>query len=98
MNLYITAYGARLTAKQGSFQVKNEDKKERYSPKKIESICLTRACMVSTDAISLAIRNDIPIVMVSRRACPWGGCGAISIRVFLKFVSNKPYFPNRMKP
>ncbi|MEZ4851040.1 MAG: CRISPR-associated endonuclease Cas1 [Bacteroidia bacterium] len=72
MDLFITSLGARLTCKKGMFQVKNETDLERLSPGKISSITLTRACMVSTDAFRLAIKYEIPIILVSGSGKPLG--------------------------
>ena len=70
MHLYLNDYPSRLTRDAGMFSVKNDEGEQRFSPLTLTSICLTRACMVSTDALMLASKHNIPIVVVQPNGRP----------------------------
>ena len=72
MNLVINSYDGQLKKEKGMFEVVIKDKLNHLSPSKIKSICLTNGCLISTDAINLAIQHNIPIVMMKRNGDPIG--------------------------
>ncbi|MEJ6950737.1 CRISPR-associated endonuclease Cas1 [Natronospora cellulosivora (SeqCode)] len=61
MQLVINTYGSYLHVVQNSFEIKNEEAKKRISAKKIDSILITTGAAVSTDAVKLALENNIEI-------------------------------------
>ena len=70
MHLYINDYPSRLTRDAGMFSIKNEEGETRFSPLQLSSICMTRACMVSTDALMLASKHNIPVLVVRPNGRP----------------------------
>ena len=72
MDLFINSYGGKLTQRKKQFRVKTETGTQLVSPAHLRSICFTQACMVSTDAMKLAMRHEIPMVIISRSGKPLG--------------------------
>lgn len=64
MELTITTYGSYLHVKDGCFEVKTDVNKAQFSPKKISSIHIATSAALSTDAIKLALDNNIDIVFL----------------------------------
>lgn len=64
MDLYLNTYGSYLHKVGDMFEVKVEDKKSKISPNKIKSIVMTTGAHISTDAIALAVKNNIDIVIL----------------------------------
>jgi len=61
MQLIINTYGSYLHVNQSSFEIRAEKEKKRISAKKIDSILITTGAAISTDAIKLALENNIEI-------------------------------------
>ncbi|AZO96389.1 CRISPR-associated endonuclease Cas1 [Halocella sp. SP3-1] len=61
MQLIINTYGSYLHVVQNSFEIKSEEEKKRISAKKIDSILITTGAAISTDAVKLALENNIEI-------------------------------------
>lgn len=61
MQLIINTYGSYLHVVQNSFEIKSEEDKKRISAKKIDSILITTGAAISTDAVKLALENNIEI-------------------------------------
>ena len=61
-----------IKQKDECFLFKNQDKKLDLSPMKIESIIISNKAMISTQAISLALENNIDLVFLDRYGFPIG--------------------------
>ncbi|PUU87370.1 MAG: CRISP-associated protein Cas1 [Halanaerobium sp.] len=61
MQLIINTYGSYLHVKQSSFEIKADGKKKRVSAKKVDSILITTGAAVSSDAVKLALENNIEV-------------------------------------
>lgn len=72
MQLVINTYGAYLKKNGECFVVKNEDKVFELSPRKVESIMITTSAYLSTDAVKLAMDNNIDIVFLDNHGSPYG--------------------------
>jgi CRISP-associated protein Cas1 len=72
MQLVINTYGAYLKKNGECFVIKNEDKVFELSPRKVESIMITTSAYLSTDAIKLAMDNNIDIVFLDHHGNPYG--------------------------
>lgn len=72
MQLFLNTYGTYLQKKDGMFQVKIDEVKRVISPKKISSIVISNSATVSTDAIQLALDNNIDIVFLDNFGNPLG--------------------------
>lgn len=66
MQLIINTYGSYLHVKQSSFEIKSDDKKKRVSAKKIDSILITTGSALSSDAVKLALENNIEIQFLDK--------------------------------
>ena len=64
MQLVINTYGSYLKKSGDLFVVKNEDKVFEVSAKKVNSIMITTSAYLSTDALKLAIENNIDVIFL----------------------------------
>ncbi len=72
MQLVINTYGAYLKKSGECFVVKKEDKVFEVSPRKVESIMITTSAYLSTDAVKLAMDNNIDIIFLDKYGSPYG--------------------------
>lgn len=67
MQLILDTKGLKLTKKRGSFLIEPEKGSPRLiSPKKLTSIAITQQVWISSDAVVLAIKNELPILFFDR--------------------------------
>lgn len=71
MQLVINTYGSYLQKEGDLFKVKAEDKIYEISPKKVSSILISTAAYITTDAIKLAMENNIDIVFLNEFGDPY---------------------------
>jgi len=72
MQLVINSYGTYLHVSDGLFEIQLNGEKKRVSPKKIRSICVTTGACMSTDAVKLAVENNIDILFLDQSGSPFG--------------------------
>ena len=72
MQLVLNTPGAYLSKKGECFQVKTGDEKNLVSCKKVQSILVTTGAAFSTDAIELAMQNNIDVIFLDRFGWPFG--------------------------
>lgn len=78
MQLYINTYGAYVHLKDETFEIRvrdketNEVKKHHFAASKVTGIILTTGASLSTDAIRLAIMNNVDIVITEKDGHPLG--------------------------
>ncbi|MHB1389672.1 MAG: CRISPR-associated endonuclease Cas1 [Thermoleophilia bacterium] len=72
MQLIINTYGAYLRRRGELFQVKVDDVISEVSARKVRSIIITTAATLSTDAIQLAVENNIDIIFLDKYGNPFG--------------------------
>lgn len=72
MQLVINSYGAYLRKNGNCFLVKREDKSFEVAVGKVNSILITTAAYITTDAIKLAVDNNIDIVFLDSHGDPYG--------------------------
>ena len=65
MQLILNTYGAYLHRTDDVFEVKVGEEKRRISPKKVRSILITTSVSFSSDAIELAVENNIDVVFMN---------------------------------
>ena len=70
--LVINTYGTYLKKKDDCFQLKNEDNVIDVSPKKIKSIVISTGCFLSSDALKLAVENNIDVIFLDEFGNPFG--------------------------
>ncbi len=66
MQLILDTAGLSLTTYRGAFQVIKGEHQRRISPKRITSIAITSHCVVHTQALELAAKNEIPVILFNR--------------------------------
>jgi CRISPR-associated protein Cas1 len=71
MQLVLNTPGSYLSRHEGLFQVKAGEKVVEVSPLKVQSILISTAAALSTDAIKLAIEHNIDILFVNSSGDPY---------------------------
>lgn len=66
MQLVLDTKGLQLSKKNNAFLVESPNATRSVSPKKLTSIAITANVIISSDAIVLAIKNQIPILFFDR--------------------------------
>ena len=72
MELIINTYGAYIQRRGGLFRVKTGEDVQELSAQKIKSIWIGTSATFSTDAVELAIENNIDIVFLNKFGDPFG--------------------------
>jgi len=72
MQLVINTRGAYLKKEKNCFLVKNDEKSFEVSADKVDSILITTAATITTDAIEFAVENNIDIVFLNHFGDPYG--------------------------
>ena len=72
MQLVINTYGSYLRKKGNCLLVRKDDKVFEVSVNKVDSILITTAAYISTDAIKFAVDNNIDIVFLDSYGEPYG--------------------------
>jgi len=72
MQLVINTYGSYLRKNGDCFLVKNEDKVFEISVRKVDSIMITTSAYLSTDALKMAIENNIDVIFLDEFGDPYG--------------------------
>jgi CRISPR-associated protein Cas1 len=72
VQLIVNTFGASLRKQGEQFLVQAGERKFAVSAHKVQSILLTTAAHLSTDAIELAVANNIDVVFLSKEGEPYG--------------------------
>ncbi len=72
MQLILNTYGSYLHQSDGIFEVKVDKEKTRISPKKVQSIVVTTGISLSSDAMQLAVENNIDVLFMDKFGNPFG--------------------------
>jgi CRISPR-associated protein Cas1 len=72
MQLVINTYGSYLRKSGNCFLVRKDDKNFEVAASKVNSILITTAAYITTDAIKLAVDNNIDIVFLDSHGEPYG--------------------------
>ncbi len=72
MQLVINTYGSYLQKNGDCFKVKTDEKVFEISCKKVSSILISTAAYITTDAIKMAMENNIDIVFIDEHGNPYG--------------------------
>lgn len=72
MQIILNDFGSFLGKKGNRFVVKTRDKKKEFAVSKIDQILIAAGSSVSTDAIKLALQNEIDIVFLTGYGKPLG--------------------------
>lgn len=72
MHLILNSYGTSLQQNQGRFVVYTQEGKDFLAPEKIRSISISKGAKVSSDAVLLAIENEIDLLFIDGKGMPQG--------------------------
>lgn len=72
MQLVINSYGSYLHKEGNCFKIKKDEKVFEVSVKKVSSILISTSAYITTDAIKLAMDNNIDIVFLDDFGNPYG--------------------------
>lgn len=72
MHLVLNTYGALLSRDEGLFLVTTQDGKQSFPPDRVTSISIGKAARVTSDAVLLAIRNEVDLLFVDDTGMPEG--------------------------
>lgn len=66
MQLILDTAGLTLTTNKGAFQVIKGTQERRIAPSRVSSIAITSHCIVHTQALELAAKSEIPVILFNR--------------------------------
>ena len=72
MDLVLNTFGACLTKDNDCFMVLHKDGKQRIPPADLRSIYISRGAQISSDAVLLAIENEIEVMFMDKSGEPVG--------------------------
>jgi CRISPR-associated protein Cas1 len=72
MELVLNTFGACLTKDNDAFMVLHKDGKQRIPPGDVKSIIVHRGIQISSDALLLAIANEIEVLFIEQSGKPAG--------------------------
>lgn len=72
MQLVINSIGTSISKNGECFKLKNNDKKQEISSKKVDQILITTGITITSDAMELALENNIDIVLIDKYGNPLG--------------------------
>ncbi len=72
MKIIINTPGSYIQKNGECFLLSNQEQKQEISVKKVEQIMITTAAAISTDAILLAVENNVDIVFLKYNGQPYG--------------------------
>lgn len=72
MQVVINTYGSYLRKRENCFIIKKDEEVFEVSAKKVESILIATSAYLSTDAIKLAMDNNIDIIFLDNFGSPYG--------------------------
>jgi len=72
MDLVLNTFGTALTKDNDCFMVAHKDGKQRVPPSDIRCIYISRGAQISSDAVLLAIKNEIEVLFMDNSGEPLG--------------------------
>ena len=72
MELVINTFGTSLSRDNEAFQIVHKDGKQRVPAQGIKSIQISRGAQITSDAVLLAIENEIEVLFMDRTGKPIG--------------------------
>ncbi len=72
MHIVLNSYGASLQQKDGRFVIYTQEGRDYIIPGKVKSISVSKGARVSSDAVLLAIENEIDLLFVDGKGMPRG--------------------------
>lgn len=72
MELILNTYGSALVKQNNNFVVLHKDGNQTIHPDKIRSISISKGAQISSDAVLLAIQNEIDVLFIEQNGKPTG--------------------------
>ena len=72
MDVYINTDGAKITKEGETFYIQTKDSSRNLSPQKIKTIAICARSSITSDAIELAVKNNVDIVLMDSYGMPYG--------------------------
>lgn len=72
MDLYINDYGTSIRKNGKMFEITSKENKNLISPLKIKTMIISKGILITTDAIELAVENNIDILLMDELGKPYG--------------------------
>ena len=72
MDVYINTDGAKITKEGETFYIQTKDSSRNLSPQKIKTMAICARSSITTDAIELAVKNNVDIVLLDSYGMPYG--------------------------
>jgi CRISPR-associated protein Cas1 len=72
MHLILNSFGASLRKENGLFQVSTTEGKQVIVPRDVKSISISKGARISSDAVLLAIENEIDVLFIDGTGMPQG--------------------------
>ncbi len=72
MHIVLNSFGASLKKENGLFQVTTPEGRQSFAPKDIKSISISKGARISSDAVLLAIENQIDVLFIDGLGMPQG--------------------------
>lgn len=75
MEIVLNSYGAKLSINNGAFMLNNSTGSHRIPVKDVDSIFVAKSAVLTSDALILAIENDIRVTLADKggnvMGCVW---------------------------
>ena len=75
MEIVLNSYGAKLSINNGAFMLNNSTGSHRIPVKDVDSILVAKSAVLTSDALILAIENDIRVTLADKggnvMGCVW---------------------------
>lgn len=72
MDVYVLTQYSSISRSGEYFVIKNPEKEQSLSPHKIKTILVSSKCSITSDAIVLANKNNIDIIVLDEYGNPYG--------------------------
>jgi CRISPR-associated protein Cas1 len=72
MHIVLNSFGTSLTKENGLFSISSTEGKQLIPPKEIKTISISKSARISSDAVILAIENEIDVLFVDKLGMPQG--------------------------
>lgn len=72
MNIILNSYGVLLQKENNLFCIKSHDGKKLIPPRDVRSISISKGARISSDAVLMAIENEIDVFFIDKSGMPQG--------------------------
>lgn len=72
MHIILNSFGASIRKENGLFEVTTSDGKQSIGPNDVSSISISKGARISSDAVLLAIENEIDVLFIDQTGNPAG--------------------------